>query len=180
LAVGAVQLTVAVPSASCNTEIENAGSETCALPSLTVIWMLANVAMSSRPGVPESLPLVVLNEAQAGLLAIEKVSGSPSASVALGWKVYAMPIMSDRSGEPDIVGARFAGAVTWIVNEGSETVASASEMEIVMRAEVPTSAAPGVPVRRPVEVLNVAQAGLFCIDQVRVLPSGSLPTGRKL
>ena len=63
-----------------------------------------------------------------------------------------------------MVGARLAGAVTWIVNDGSEAVAVPSVTEMVMRAEVPTLAGAGVPVRRPVVVLNVAQLGWFWIE----------------
>jgi len=39
-------------------------------------------------GVPDKRPEVVLNVAQAGLLATENVSVFPSASVALGWNAY--------------------------------------------------------------------------------------------
>ena len=42
-----------------------------------------------------------------------------------------------------MVGARLAGASTWIVNEGSDAVAVPSVTVIVMRAEVPTFAAVG-------------------------------------
>ena len=63
-----------------------------------------------------------------------------------------------------MVGARFAGAVTWMVNDGSETAAAMlSVTEIVMRADVPTLAVAGVPYRRPVVVLNVAHEGMFWI-----------------
>ncbi len=73
--------------------------------------------------------------------------------------MYADSTLIDSSGVPEMVGARFACAITWIVNEGSDAVAVPSVTEIVMRAEVPTLAAVGVPDRRPVVALNVAQLG---------------------
>ena len=65
------------------------------------------------------------------------------------------------AGVPLIVGARLAGALTWIVKEGSDAVACPSVTEIVIRAEVPTLAVVGVPERRPLVVLKLAQLGLF-------------------
>jgi len=59
-----------------------------------------------------------------------------------------------------MVGRAF-GAVTWMVNEGSDTVSTWSVTLMVMRAEVPALAAAGVPERRPVVVLKLAQDGLF-------------------
>jgi hypothetical protein len=44
----------------------------------------------------------------------------------------------------------------------------------------PTSPAPGVPLRRPVPELNVAQAGRFWMLKVRASPSGSDAFGWKL
>jgi hypothetical protein len=42
---------------------------------------------------------------------------------------------------------------------------------------VPTRRDPGVPYRRPVEPVKLAQAGLFTIENVSVAPSGSLAVG---
>jgi hypothetical protein len=42
---------------------------------------------------------------------------------------------------------------------------------------VPTCVDVGVPCKRPVVVLNVAHVGLFVIEYVSVLPSGSLAVG---
>jgi hypothetical protein len=47
--------------------------------------MSGNVPAYDELGVPESLPVAVLKFAQAGRLAIVKVSWSPSASAATGW-----------------------------------------------------------------------------------------------
>ena len=46
-----------------------------------------------------------------------------------------------------------------MVKDGREVVAVPSVTEIVMRAEVPTFAAVGVPLSRPVVVLKDAQDG---------------------
>jgi hypothetical protein len=115
--------------------------------------------MSSSPGVPDSRPVAVLNVAHEGRFWMLKVSALPSGSEALGWKLYSNPITVDSSGVPEIVGGRFACATTWMVKEGSDTVAVPSVSEMVMRAEVPTLAAAGEPESRPVLVLNDAQVG---------------------
>ena len=46
-----------------------------------------------------------------------------------------------------------------------------------MLLNVPTLLAVGVPCNRPVVVLNVAHEGAFVIENVNVLPSGSLAVG---
>ena len=61
------------------------------------------------------------------------------------------------------------------MKEGSDALAEPSLTLIVMPANVP--AAVGVPVRRPVVVLNEAHAGRFAMLNVSVLPSGSLAVG---
>ena len=102
----------------------------------------------------------MLNVAQLGLFVMLKASASPFASEAEGWKVYA-PAGSDRvAGEPLITGAVFGGAFTVIANAGSDVVALPSLTLMAMFAYEPTCAVPGVPLRRPVDVLNVAQARL--------------------
>src|SRR5262245_55447922 len=70
------------------TVIENAGSETDDLPSLTLITTLPYVWMSAAPGVPRSRPVLSSNAAQLGRFAIANESGSWSASLATGWNVY--------------------------------------------------------------------------------------------
>jgi hypothetical protein len=64
------------------TVIENAGSATVLVPSLTPITMLEVVV--TVVGVPLSRPLRMEKFAHAGLLAMLKVSVLPSASWALG------------------------------------------------------------------------------------------------
>ncbi len=61
----------------------NAGNAVLATPSLTLITMPEWTP--AEAGVPLNLPVVVLKLAQEGLLAIEKPSAFPSASLAAGW-----------------------------------------------------------------------------------------------
>lgn len=68
------------------TVTENGGSETLCLPSLTLMTMFDVVPTREIPGVAVSLPVLVLNTAHAGWLLIEKVSLSPSGSLATGRK----------------------------------------------------------------------------------------------
>jgi hypothetical protein len=89
LRVGGVQLSVARPVAldAALTPIEKLASEADALPSLTLIAMLPYVPTCAEVGVPESLPVLVLNEAHEGLLVMLNVSVSPLASRAVGVKL---------------------------------------------------------------------------------------------
>lgn len=68
------------------TEMLNAGSDAVCAPSLTLMMMPVAEPTSAAPGVPTSWPVVAMNVAHPGLLAIEKVSPLPEASEALGWK----------------------------------------------------------------------------------------------
>jgi hypothetical protein len=74
-------------------------------------------------GVPENCPVDVLNAAHAGLFAIENLSVSPLASVALGRNAYAPPAFTDVAGEPLIVGASFGAEETEIANGASAALA---------------------------------------------------------
>ena len=112
-------------------------------------------------GVPESLPVVVLNVAHVGLFWMLYMSVSPSGSAPDGWKLYAEPAITLVAGEPEIVGARFGAALTVIVKGASESVALPSLTVMTMPLNVP--ALVGVPLSRPVEVSNAAHAGLFWI-----------------
>jgi hypothetical protein len=70
------------------TRIENGASEALEPPSLTLIWMFANVPLLAAVGVPESLPLLLSNVAQSGWLATENVRVPPPADEeALGVKL---------------------------------------------------------------------------------------------
>ena len=141
------------------TVIVNAGNEAVAVPSLTLIATFANVP--AAVGVPCNWPVVLLKLAHAGRLAIENVSESLFASLAVGVNEYIVPTCPVVGGEPEIVGGVFAGgaAVTVSVNGGKLEDAVPSPTLIVMLAIVP--AVVGVPASPPVVMLKVAQAGRF-------------------
>jgi hypothetical protein len=175
--VGGTQLRVAEPVPDVGavvTPIENAGSDAVALPSLTRIWMLLNVPVAV--GVPESRPLDVLNVAHDGLFEMLKVSGSLFASRAVGVKLYATLTCADVGGVPVMVGAEFEpDPETVMLNAGSIVDDTPSVTMIMINEYVPVAV--GVPLSRPVLVLNVAHAGLLRMENVSVLPSGSLAVG---
>src|SRR5688500_17122743 len=85
--VGGVHDNVALPSAGALTVIENAGSDTVSLVSVTEITMPEYTPAAAACGVPDSRPVPVLNVAQLGKFWMLYVSVSPSASAPLGWKV---------------------------------------------------------------------------------------------
>ena len=85
--VGGVQLSVAEPLLvePDETVIAYAGSEALPpLPSLTLMMMFEYVPVCALLGVPDSLPVVVLNVAHAGLFVTLNASVSPFASFAVG------------------------------------------------------------------------------------------------
>ena len=81
-----------------------------------------------------------------------------------------------------MVGARFPepAAETAIEKADNDAVAVPSLTLITIADVVPTFAVVGVPESRPVDAENVAQAGMFCIENVSELPSGSEAAGWKL
>src|SRR5687768_10421556 len=116
--------------------------------------------MCAAPGVPCSRPVVTLNVAHVGRLAIENVNELPSGSAAVAWNAYAVPCVAVVGGEPEIVGGRLlVAAVTVIANAGSEAEPAPSLTEITMLPNVPVVPAGGVPASRPKLVSNVAQLG---------------------
>jgi hypothetical protein len=100
------------------TTIENDASAAVSCPSLTLIAMLANVPTFAAAGVPWSRPVVELKVAQAGRLAMLKVSVPPSPSLAVGVNEYAVPTVAVVGGVPEMVGRAFDDA-TVIENAGS-------------------------------------------------------------
>ena len=88
---------------------------------------------------------------------------SPSASEAVGWNEYACPAITEVGGLPLITGARLA-ASTRMLNAGSELIAMPSLTEIRTLLKDPTLLPLGVPDRRPVCVLKVAQDGRPVIE----------------
>jgi hypothetical protein len=89
------------------TEIEKAGRAALSEPSETVMTMPLKVRTSVAAGVPDSLPVAVLNEAQLGRFVIENVSELPSGSLAKGVKLYGEVACTEVAGVPEMVGARF-------------------------------------------------------------------------
>jgi len=162
-------------AAAC-TVIENTGSVAVALPSDALIAMFEVVVASLAAGVPLNRPVVLLNAAHDGLLTIENVSVWPSGSDAVGVNAYAWPTVTDDGGVPLMTGARFA-ACTVIENAGSAAVAVPSDTAIAIFEVVVASLAAGVPLNRPVVLLNAAHDGLFAIENVSVWPSGSDAVG---
>ena len=74
-------------------------------------------------------------------------------------------------------GGGVACACTWIAKAASEAESVPSLALITIFENVPTLALVGVPERRPVELLKLAQDGGFFTENVRVLPCGSLAVG---
>ncbi len=158
--------------------IANAGSDAVAVPSLTEITMLPVPPVVPAGGVPLSRPVVVSNTAQLGRPVIANVSTLPSASLAVGTNVYAVPASTLVIGAPEMTGARFTGGgVTAMLNAGNATATAPSLTEIVMSANVPTLAASGVPCRRPVAASKVAHVGRLRIENVSGWRSASVAVG---
>jgi hypothetical protein len=179
------------------TVIENVGSETLALLSLTLIWMFANVPTLLVAGFPLKAPVTLLKLAHEGLLAIVKVSLSLFASEAVGTNEYVAPATTVVIGVPEICGGVLLGGVGDVggVGEVGGGLAAGGAMivmakganaalpplpsltEMTISADCPTSVLAGVPVNCPELVLKTAQSGLPSIANVSVLPSGSTAEG---
>ena len=84
--------------------------------------MFENVPVCALLGVPDSLPVVVLNAAQAGLFAMLNVRVLPSGSRAVGVNAYATPVRTEVGGVPEIVGGWFVVPVTVIENAGRDVI----------------------------------------------------------
>ena len=110
---------------------------------------------------------------------IENVSASPFASDAVGRKLYADPTVTVRAGEPLITGALLVVvlALTLIVKAGKLTVRLPSDVLMTMLEYVPTCELEGVPLKRPVVLLKVAQDGLLEIQKTSGSPFESLAVG---
>ena len=72
-----------------------------------------------------------------------------------------------------------AAAATVIENAGSEPLEVPFETPITMPELVPTLLESGVPARLPVELLKVAQLGLFEMENVSAAPFASEAAGVK-
>jgi len=119
------------------------------------------------------VPVPVLNDAHEGRFCTLKVNGSLSASFAVGLKMYELPSFIAGVGEPDMVGrvsVAVPEAAFTVIEKGANAAHERpSVTAILMLLYVPTPV--GVPLRRPLETSNVAQAGLFLI-QKRSEPGG--------
>jgi hypothetical protein len=71
-------------AAPADTVIENTGKTTLETPSPTRMAILVYVPLWAALGVPESVPVVVLNVAHVGQLEIAYVSGLPVTTLAVG------------------------------------------------------------------------------------------------
>ena len=162
------------------TSILKAGSAALNSPSLTLITIPLVMPTSLLPGMPVSVPVVVLKLAQLGLLLMLNVSGSLSASLAVGVKLYALSCATEVAGVPEIIGASLM-SVTLILKAGSAALNSPSLTRITIPSVVPTSLLLGVPMSAPVVVLKLAQLGLLLMLNVRVsFVSMSVDVGVKL
>jgi hypothetical protein len=144
-----------------STVMPNAGSDTVESPSLTLITTPEKLPAALGAGVPCSVPVRVENDAHDGLPAIEKVSFLRSGSEARGVKEYDWPTLTRLAGVPVIVGLRLRD-VTLIEKGGNATDDLPSLTLISMPGYVPTAC--GVPLSTPVDLANVAQAGLFLME----------------
>jgi hypothetical protein len=131
--------------------------------------------------VPDNVPDATLKLAHAGLPVIENASGSPSASLAVGFQEYELPDVTEVGGFPEITGGVFVGAdgfaITWIEKPGSELRREPSETLITMPGCLPTWESAGVPESLPVLVLKLAHTGLPEMEKVSGLPSRSEAEG---
>src|SRR5687768_13565421 len=94
--------------------------------------------------------------------------------------VSALPSERVVGGVQATVAVPLASALTLIEKGGRLERPVPSVAEITTFAKLPTLEADGVPLRRPVAVSNVAQAGRFWISNVIVSPFASVAVGVKL
>jgi hypothetical protein len=157
------------------TTMLNAGSAADAWPSLTLIRMLGNVPALELEGVPFRVPVEALNVAHDGRFWTLKVSVVPAGPVAAGVKEYFWPTATCVAGTPLMVSG--CGAITWILKAAREADAWPSLTLMTILAKVPTLEPAGVPLRVPVDALNVAQDGRFWTLKASVVPVGPAAVG---
>src|SRR5690242_6156420 len=120
------------------TAIENAGNCAVAWPSLTPIAMLSYVRTSLADGVPCNSPVDVLNVAHEGMLVIENVSALPSASDAVGVKLYGEATVAVVGGVPLMTGGEFVGGIVpptgpWLTFEKTAVASVPSKWLVTAR-----------------------------------------------
>ena len=161
------------------TVIPKDGSDADPEPSLTLMTIPVEVPTSVAAGVPLRLPLAGLKVAHEGLPVIEKASVPPLGLEAVGWNEYPLPATTVVAGVPVIVGGgAVVDPVTVIENAGRAADARPLLTLITMPEEVPTLAIVGVPLRLPVEALNVAHEGRLLTEKtIAPAPEGSEALG---
>ena len=85
--------------------IENAARLADAAPSDTLITILLCAPVLPAPGVPVKRPVAVSKVVHDGRLLMLKVNTSPSASLAVGTKLYKLPTTTCGCGVPAMIGA---------------------------------------------------------------------------
>jgi hypothetical protein len=93
--------------------------------------------------------------------------------------IEAEPLLTDPGLAPRLTVGLTAAAFTVMAKAGNAADAPPSPALITIPAYVPTSVAAGMPLSCPVGMLKFAQAGLFVIENVRLLPAGPLAVGVK-
>ena len=93
------------------TSTKNADNEFWSCPSLTVIVIDWCRPTSPAPGGPVTEPVPESNMPLTRRFWIEKVSGSPSASLAVGVNEYGWPSVTVFDGVPEITGAVLTGGL---------------------------------------------------------------------
>ena len=126
-----------------DTVMLNVGSDAFVTPSVAVMTMLENTPVAV--GVPESLPVDVLNVAHDGLLRMDSVTVLPSGSFTVGWNEYAVPTFAVVGGVPVMVGDAFAFALMTSEYEGRHTLVLPSLTQIWIPLQVRMCSADGVP-----------------------------------
>ena len=111
--------------------------------------------MPALVGVSLNNPVELLNKSPGGIL---PVTLKLAALDEVGWKLYVLPTVALEFGVPEMVGRDM---LTVMEKAASLAVRLPLTAAMVMLLVVPTSEPPGVPLKAPVAVLNVAQAGLL-------------------
>lgn len=161
------------------TVIPKDGSDAEPEPSLTLMAIPVEVPTLAAAGVPLRRPVAELNVAHEGLPVIEKVSAAPLGLVVVGWNEYPDPATTVVAGVPEMVGGGAAfDPVTVIENAGRAADAEPLLTLITMPEVVPTLVIAGVPLRVPVEAMNVAHEGRLLTEKTMApAPEGSEALG---
>jgi hypothetical protein len=133
--VGAVQVSVAEPVVVASpTVIANGANDALACPSDTLMTIFEYWPTCELVGVPDSRPVEVLNVAQDGRFWMLNVSAFPFGSLAVGVKLYAVPVRAVAGGVPLMTGGELPELddLTVMVTAGSEALVVPSLTRITM------------------------------------------------